>query len=382
VPETVPIAFYAPMKSPDHPAPSGDRTMARLLLKALGRAGFGPELASQLQTRDGLGNADVQADLRCRSLVEADRLLSRWSGTPSAGRPRLWFTYHVYYKAPDWIGPRVADGLRIPYVVAEGSRAGKRAGSAWDLSHRGAEAALDRADAIFVMTQADREALERHRAEGQRLLDLPPFVDLEEWSRSAVPRRGQKGIVRLLTVAMMRPGDKLTSYRILADALAGLPEHRAAAGWTLDVVGDGEARGEVEALFARFSPRITFRGRLDDREALRRLYAAADLLVWPAVNEAYGMAFLEAQAHGCPVLAGAYGGVASVVRHDETGFLTPPGDETAFGEALRSLLPDAERRRRLGRGAQHFVETERGLDQAAARLTAGLLPLLAGPHAP
>ena len=40
--EAVPVAFYAPMKAPDHPAPSGDRTMARLLLKALVKAGFRP----------------------------------------------------------------------------------------------------------------------------------------------------------------------------------------------------------------------------------------------------------------------------------------------------------------------------------------------------
>ena len=37
-----PVAFYAPLKSPNHPLPSGDRTMARLLMKALDRAGFAP----------------------------------------------------------------------------------------------------------------------------------------------------------------------------------------------------------------------------------------------------------------------------------------------------------------------------------------------------
>src|SRR5215207_8947563 len=329
------------MKAPDHPAPSGDRTMARLLLKALVKAGFRPELASALRSWDRAGDAAFQDEVRRSSSAEADRLVARWTDARAGDRPRLWFTYHLYYKAPDWIGPRVADALRIPYVLAEASRAGKRARRAWAAAHAGAEAALDRADAIFVMTEADREALERHRRNGQRLLELPPFIDLKEWSDPSTATPGDEGVVRLLTVAMMRHGDKLASYRMLAAAaLAGLPDD----GWTLDVVGDGEARPEVEALFADLAPDVRFHGRVDDRGSLAGFYAAADLFVWPAVNEAYGMAFLEAQALGCPVLAGAYGGVASVVRHGETGELTAPGDVPALAKALARLVGDAARR--------------------------------------
>jgi glycosyltransferase involved in cell wall biosynthesis len=367
----VPLAFYAPMKSPSHPSPSGDRTMARLLFKALAQAGFKPEVASELRTWDRAGDAAFQAEARQASHEEADRLVARWSG---GGGPRLWFTYHIYYKAPDWIGPRVADTLGIPYVVAEGSRAGKRAAGPWALGHAGAEAALDRADAVFVMTEVDREGLERHRPERQRLLDLPPFLDLGEWNSSQAPaqtRREDRSSVRLLTVAMMRRGDKLESYGILAKALA----QAADEAWTLDVAGDGEAQDEVRKLFADFGPRVTFRGRLDGA-ALAHLYAAADLLVWPAVNEAYGMVLLEAQAFGCPVLACRYGGVASVVREAETGVLTPPGDDAAFADALSRLLRDGPYRRALGEGAYAFVTQERGLDQAAVRMRDGLMPLL------
>jgi glycosyltransferase involved in cell wall biosynthesis len=378
VSEAVPVAFYAPMKDPDHPAPSGDRTMARLLLKALVKAGFRPELASALRSWDRAGDAAFQDEVRRSSSAEADRLVARWTNVRAGERPRLWFTYHLYYKAPDWIGPRVADALRIPYVVAEASRAGKRARGAWAAAHAGAEAALDRADAIFVMTEADREALERHRRDGQRLLELPPFIDLKEWSDPPPAMRRGAGVVRLLTVAMMRHGDKLASYRMLAAALAGLP----AASWTLDVVGDGEARPEVEALFAHLAPHVRFHGRVDNRGSLAGLYAGADLFVWPAVNEAYGMAFLEAQALGCPVLASAYGGVASVVRHGETGELTAPGDVLGLAKALARLVGDAPRRRALGQAARQFVRGERGLDRAAERLRAGLLPLLGRPPPP
>src|SRR5215207_8261684 len=126
--------------------------------------------------------ANFRRSGRCRgSGAVADRLIAAYKNVAAAQRPRLWFTYHVYYKAPDWIGPRVSDALRIPYVAAEGSRAGKRAGGPWAIGHAGAEAALDRAAAIFVMTEADREALEQARPAAQRLIELPPFIDMNEW---------------------------------------------------------------------------------------------------------------------------------------------------------------------------------------------------------
>ena len=102
----------------------------------------------------------------------------------------------------------------------------------------------------------------------------------------------------------MRPGDKLASYRILGDALARLGD----LAWSLEVVGDGAARPEVERALAPLGARVAWAGALGPA-ALARHLAAADLCLWPAVNEAFGMALLEAQASGLPVVAGASGGV-------------------------------------------------------------------------
>jgi len=371
-----PVAFYAPLKSPDDPSPSGDRTMARLLMKALAGAGYAPRLAGTLRTRDGVGDPARQAGIRAASDDEARRLIAHFGSLPEEERPRLWFTYHVYYKAPDWIGPAVSEALGIPYVVAEGSRAGKRAQGAWALGHQGAEAALDRAALVFVMTASDRVALEPARPESQALVDLPPFLDADEWGHDEPaprPRRADGATPRLLTVAMMRPGDKLASYRILADSLRQLAD----IPWSLDVVGDGEARGCVEGAFGELGGRIRFLGQIDGREPLRRVYAAADLFVWPAVNEAYGMALLEAQLLGCPVVAGNWGGVSSVVRNGETGTLAPPGDSRGLADAVRDLLGDRSRLAAMGSAAGRFVRRERSLEGASDRLRRALQPLVA-----
>src|SRR5262249_14128577 len=152
------IAFYAPLKPPDHPVPSGDRQMAQLLLEALQLAGHTPFVASRFRLYDGVGNPLRQARLVRIARTAAARLLRRWQYQP-AGAPDLWFTYHLYYKAPDWLGPIVSNALGIPYVVAEGSHAPKRAQGGWQIGHRAVEAALRRADVVFGLNPADRDCV-------------------------------------------------------------------------------------------------------------------------------------------------------------------------------------------------------------------------------
>ena len=132
------IAFYAPLKPPTAPRPSGDRRMARALISALETAGHSVVLASIYRTRDGTG--DIKRQRRLQNLGE--RLADRYVAQTPEGRPDLWFTYQVYYKAPDWIGPKVSAALDIPYVIAEASHAPKRAGGPWAVGHAGAEAAI------------------------------------------------------------------------------------------------------------------------------------------------------------------------------------------------------------------------------------------------
>ncbi|WP_413990353.1 glycosyltransferase family 4 protein [Labrys okinawensis] len=356
------IAFYAPLKPPDHPVPSGDREMARLLLAALQAAGFTTQIASGLRTLDAGGSRDFTAE----AAAETASLLAGYRAHPES-RPDLWFTYHVYYKAPDLIGPAVSKALGIPYVIAEGSRAPKRAAGPWAVSHAQAEAALDAADLILIPNPKDREMLEASRPAGQVLVDLPPFIDASKWPLLEASRG--EGEHRLLTVAMMREGDKLASYRILAEALHLMHT----SSWRLDIVGDGPGRQEVETVFARFGDRIRFHGLIDETAVLAGRYAKADILAWPAVNEAFGMVFLEAALQGCPSVAGDYGGVGSVVIDGETGLLAQPGDARDFAAALERLIGDARLRKSLSAGASHFAREERSL-AGAARLLREALP--------
>lgn len=355
------IAFYAPLKPPDHPVPSGDRRVAQLLFEALWRAGHEPMLASRLRSFEGEGDLQRQQRLAALGQSLAARALRRWQAAPAIA-PELWFTYHVHHKAPDWLGPPLSAALAIPYVVVEASFAPKQARGRWVLGHRAAEQAIRQADAVIGINPADRACVLPLLVKPSRWVALKPFVDASRFRTRRVKHDRTR---RLIVAAMMRSGDKLASYRILAEALAGLLD----LDWVLEVIGDGTARAEVAAALAPLGDRILWAGRLDEDAVATRL-AAADLYVWPAVNEAFGMALLEAQASGLPVVAGASGGVAEVVAHETTGILTPPGDVAAFAAAVRRLIVDPSLRRRYGVAARHRVLAEHDLPPAAARLGA------------
>ena len=348
------VAFYSPIKPPGHPVPSGDRLMARLLIRALEIGGAEVEVASEF--RSFRREPEDLAGLTLEARKEADRIAADWR---RGGAPGLFFAYHPYYKAPDLIGPELSRLFSIPYVTAEASYSRRRDASGWRDMQVPVGIAVEAAAVNICMTERDRDGLVS-RFPDARTAILPPFLDAAPYLVHAPePEAG-----RLVAVAMMRPGDKLDSYRMLAEALALLTD----LDWSLSIIGDGPARGEVEAMFGRFDPeRIRWHGQLG-QDAIASLLARSSLHVWPGCGEAYGLAYLEAQAAGVPVVAQAVAGVPDVVVSGRTGLLTPAGDVAAYAGAVRRLLSEPQERFRLGRGAREFVAGERSLAVGSRRL--------------
>jgi glycosyltransferase involved in cell wall biosynthesis len=369
------IAFYAPLKSPAHPSPSGDRRVARLYLDALRAAGCQVELASELRSHDPVGDAVRQHELRLEGERIGRALVQRWRDAGPEKSPHAWFTYHVYYKAVDWIGPYVCRNLSIPYVIAEASFAAKRAAGPWQVAHLAALEAMRQAAVVLCPTRDDMAGVALARGGSEGLVFLPPFLEPSPYRNAVVSRSTHRQAlaarfdlspqaVWLAVSAMMRAGDKLLSYRALADALRLLGDMPI----QVLVAGDGVARDEVRAVLQAALPgRVHFAGQCAAQE-MAAFYAACDLCVWPGVNEAYGMAMLEAQAAGLPVVSCLTRGVPDVVCDGTTGLLARPGDPLALANCVRDLVLDAPRRESMGTAAADFVQGQRSLAQAAQAL--------------
>src|SRR5438270_4970352 len=258
------IAFYAPLKAPDHPVPSGDRQMSRLLIAALRHAGYEVEVASALRAYMSEPSVNALSSLAERACAEIARLEREWQ---ASGPPDLWFTYHPYYKAPDLIGPALCGRFNIPYITAEASYAGKRDIDGWAPAQRKVIAGVSAATVNLCFTGRDRDGLAR-AAPDAVFDDLRPFIDTAPFTDE--PKRTPKQ--RLVTVAMMRHGDKLESFTRLAAALDLMTDHPL---WHLTIIGDGPAKREIRALFERFDPKsIAWAGEIASEKIAKFLYDA------------------------------------------------------------------------------------------------------------
>ncbi len=350
------IAFYAPLKAPTHPVPSGDRLMAQLLVRCMEQAGHQVDLASDLRAyigdpQDPAGWAKLRADAN----HESSRISTLWADQP----PDLWLCYHPYYKAPDLLGPHLTRRFALPYVTVEASLSARRNIGIWADMQASVMAAVQHANLNLCLTARDMNGLQ-DAAPTAFVARFPPFIETDAFSAPPTPQPGH-----LVTVAMMRAGDKTDSYRRLAATLALLPP---GLDWHLTVIGDGPQRAEVQAMFADLPPdRLTWRG-LQSRPEIAATLAHASAYIWPGCGEAYGLAYLEAQAAGVPVIAQRTAGVPEVVADGETGFLTEPGDDAAAAAAILHLLTDPALQHRMGQAARLRVLRDHSLAGAAQRL--------------
>ena len=272
----------------------------------------------------------------------------------------------MYYKAPGLLGPIICRKLEIPYILAEASWAIKRSGGAWSLYHQWVGKALGLADKVFCINPVDSIALKDYYVDRvvSPLVKLATFIDdpsrnLVTLSRLSISQQYTLDHNQswLVCIAMMRNGDKFSSYQYLSEVI-----HKVAGPMQLLIIGDGEKRNDVQALFSDMNS-VRFCGALHS-EQIQSLLAHCEILVWPAVNEALGMVFLEAQQAGVAVIAGDQGGVNSMVGPD-SGILIPLEQSAQMSTAIDGLLADSEKRRNMQLSAKNYIQNQHSLNSAA-----------------
>lgn len=218
---------------------------------------------------------------------------------------------------------------------------------------------LDRkiADARYVVTVSryNRALLEQHNRQGTPVRVVHAGIDVSAYRfrPRGVPAEGG---VRALTVASLQ---QYKGHAVLLEALAmGGPEVDRI---TLDLIGDGVLRGDLEAHVDRLGlgGRVRFLGSRSE-EAVRAALDAADLFVLPSIvaddgqMEGLPVALMEALACGVPSVSTRLSGIPEIVVDGVTGLLATPGDAASMNATLTAMV-------RRGTGAVEFAEAGRAL---------------------
>jgi glycosyltransferase involved in cell wall biosynthesis len=213
---------------------------------------------------------------------------------------------------------------------------------------------------IMVSSTGGVEHLKSLGFSADRIFLVPTAVDNDWWT--AMADTVDRGAVR---AAWKIPDDasvalfcaKLQLWKGPRDLLEAFAKANVPNSYVV-FAGDGPERANLERRAAELgiADRARFLGFVNQTQ-LPSTYRAADLFVLPSLFEPFGLVVNEAMLCGLPVaVTDRVGARFDLVRQNENGFVFPAGDVEALASILRQILPDAEKRRRMGAAAKSRME--------------------------
>ncbi len=307
------------------------------------------------RVRPVMGHRVAVASLNGHAIIEAARF-----------RPAAVLSAHIV-TAP--AAALIGAALRVPFVQYLHA---EEVGSRPEL----AAFALRRANAAVAVSRYTWELAVAAGANPARVHRIPVGVDVPD---ELHPEPADRPTI--LTIARM--GERYKGHDVMLRALPLVRARVPTVQWV--VIGDGPLRAGLEQAAASqgLQRSVRFVGAVSDAERDRWL-RGAHVFAMPSripaggfAGEGFGIVYLEAGAHGLPVVAGNVGGALDAVIDNLTGVLVDPTDHVALADALAALLLDPGRSRALGfAGAQRARELQWGV--VAQRVEELILGLVGG----
>lgn len=313
--------------------------------------------------------------------------LAGWFATQvvawAEGNDERFDVIHSHYWLSGWMGVLVKEALGRPLAnsfhtlgkIKDSTSAGDRSPS---VRLRTEEEVIAAADCVVASTPYEfNDLLEHYGASPERLLISPPGVDHRVFSPADRDDARQRlGIGPEPLILFVGRVQSHKAVDIAVRALYEVPASVAAGEGPprLLVIGGPSGPGgrdEVDRLDdlasdLNLSDRVTFRSPLPHRE-LPGYYQAADVLIMPSRSESFGLAAVEAQACGLPVVGARVGGLPYTVADSQSGLLVDGHDPRSFAAAVTAVLDHPAFAETLAMGAVRYAERF-SWDAAADRL--------------
>jgi len=301
--------------------------------------------------------------VKWRFLWQALREAKRW-------RPDLVICAHVGLAPLGWL-LRFSSRCRY-WVIAHGMEV-------WGALPFSKRQALARADRLLVISHfTQQEVIKRYGIPAQRTFLLPPMLESRPSPKADLHAAAPVGNGRriVLTVSRLAAAERYKGHDVMLRAWVRVREKVPEAIYL--IVGEGDDRARLEGLARELGlgESVCFAGAVSE-EVLAACYAACEVFAMPTrtvldfrapQGEGFGIVFLEAMAHGKPVIGPRFGAPSEFIRHGEHGLLVDPEDPHGVAQALIDLLTSPERAGRMGRAAQQWVTHDYSYDRFCERL--------------
>jgi len=228
-------------------------------------------------------------------------------------------------------------------------------------------------DCIGIVSNSVRQEFLEHYPEAASKIVMVPGAVRSSWAETGPeviskdrgireilqvgridPRKGQMTLVKAIELL---PADLVESIRVRMIGSIGRKAY---------------AQSIQERIHSSGLP-ISMEGAVQDEE-LRSAYEAATLVVMPsqafnASIEGLGLALIEAQHFGRPVIGSRIGGIPQALAENESGLLVTPGDPSELSAAIASILTDSAKARKMGDAGPRFVRHHFSWEKNARKLS-------------
>jgi glycosyltransferase involved in cell wall biosynthesis len=355
-----PIQYFAPLYAYLNAAPDLDLTalyLSDFSIRGGRDVGFGQDVKWDLDLLAGYRSVFLGDAARTREPGGFWSLIAPqvWNELRSGGYDVLWLHGHNY--AANHIALMAAKTTGLPVMMRADTHLGLHRSGFKSMLRRPVMGAFYRwCDRLLAVGSANAAYYRAMGVPDEKIFIMPYSVDNDRFVRSANITDQQRDEIRKRYNV---PGDrpavlfaaKFTQQKRPFDLLEAAQRLKVRMHRPFSVVmaGCGELEKELRAFCAEHAlDNVVFTDFINQSE-LPGLYAASDVFVLPAENEAWGLAVNEAMCASLPVVVSReIGCVADLVRDGVNGYTPEAGDVAGLADALQRLIEDEGLRRRQG----------------------------------
>ncbi|MFI8379002.1 N-acetyl-alpha-D-glucosaminyl L-malate synthase BshA [Leeuwenhoekiella sp. NPDC079379] len=251
---------------------------------------------------------------------------------------------HVHYAIPHAYAGYMAkkmlqqDGITIPMVTTLHGTDITLVGS-HPFYKPAVTFSINKSDVVTSVSQSLKDDTNRLFDIKRKIQVIPNFIDINTLKDSFTDC--QRGLMATEEERIITHISNMREVKCIPDVIKTFNEIQKHIPSKLIMVGEGPERGPAELLCEQLgiSGKVIFLGNSNE---IDKILCFSDLFLLPSKAESFGLAALEAMAHGVPVISSNAGGLAEVNTHGYSGYMSDVGDVDAMAANALSILKERE----------------------------------------